>query len=166
MKNLKLYYVSDKYIEYLRMFDTKVAYNKRKTRPYVGIVCRCNDCDYFVPLASPKPKHLNINSKAVDIYKIKGGELGVLNINNMIPVNEVELTEVLPTIQDEKYKILLQKQITCINNDKSNLYKKITFFMHLYYKGNLSNQILQRCCNFPLLEEKKKEYLDSKKMLE
>jgi len=36
-------------------------------------------------LASPKPKHININPKAIYIYKIKDGELGVVNINNMIP---------------------------------------------------------------------------------
>lgn len=52
----------------------------------------------YAPLASPKPKHININPKAIDIYKIKDGELGVVNINNMIPTPIEELTEVLPTI--------------------------------------------------------------------
>ncbi len=38
MKNFKLYYISEQYIDYLRQFDTRVAYNKNKTRPYVGVV--------------------------------------------------------------------------------------------------------------------------------
>ena len=41
-----------------------------------------NNYNYFAPLASPKPKHVNINPKAIDIFKIKNGELGVVNINN------------------------------------------------------------------------------------
>ena len=40
--NLKIYYLDDDYIDYLRQFDYKVAYNKNSTRPYVGIVCTVN----------------------------------------------------------------------------------------------------------------------------
>jgi len=43
------------------------------------------------------------------IYKIKDGELGVVNINNMIPTPIEELTEVLPTITDKKYKKMLEE---------------------------------------------------------
>ena len=92
MKNLKIYYISESYINYLRQFDKNVAYNKNTTRPYIGIVYTYNNYNYFAPLASPKPKHININPKAIDIYKIKDGELGVVNINNMIPTPIEELT--------------------------------------------------------------------------
>lgn len=30
MENFKLYYISEEYIEYLRTFDKRVAYNKKK----------------------------------------------------------------------------------------------------------------------------------------
>ena len=43
------------------------------------------------------------------IYKIKDGELGVVNINNMIPTPIEELKEVLPTITDKKYKKMLEE---------------------------------------------------------
>ena len=33
MKNLKIYYISENYINYLRQFDSNVAYNKNTTRP-------------------------------------------------------------------------------------------------------------------------------------
>lgn len=101
MKNLKIYYIDESYINYLRQFDKNVAYNKNTTRPYIGIVYTYNNFNYFAPLDSPKPKHININPKAIDIYKIKDGELGVVNINNMIPTPIEELTEVLPTIKDK-----------------------------------------------------------------
>ena len=85
MNKLKIYYIDSNYIDYLRKFDKRVAYNKSKTRPYVGVVYTFNNQTYFAPLSSPKPKHLTMNNRALDIFKIKDGELGIVNINNMIP---------------------------------------------------------------------------------
>lgn len=158
MKNLKIYYISENYINYLRQFDSNVAYNKNTTRPYIGIVYTYNNYNYFAPLASPKPKHIDINPKSFDIFKIKEGELGVVNINNMIPTPIEELTEVLPTVKDKKYKKMLEGQLTFLNNHKAELLKKINLFQNMYRKGHLSKNILDRCCNFLLLEEKFKEY--------
>ena len=159
MKNLKIYYISESYINYLRQFDKNVAYNKNNTRPYIGIVYTYNNYNYFAPLASPKPKHRDINSKAIDIFKIKEGELGVVNINNMIPTPIEELTEVLPTVTDIKYKKMLEGQLTFLNNNKAELFKKINHFQNMYRKNHLSVSILNRCCNFTLLEEKFKKYV-------
>ncbi len=159
MKNLKIYYISESYVNYLRQFDKNVAYNKNTKRPYIGIVYTYNNYNYFSPLASPKEKHKNINSKALDIFKIKDGELGVVNINNMIPTPIEELTEVLPCITDEKYKKMLEGQLTFLNNHKSDLLKKVNNFQNMYRKGHLNKSVLDRCCNFLLLEEKFKEYV-------
>lgn len=158
MKNLKIYYIDDKYIDYLKQFDNKVAYNKKGTRPYVGIVYTYNNCNYFAPLSSPKVKHLRINPKAIDIFKIDEGKLGVVNINNMIPTPMNVLTEVLPTVSDEKYKILLENQLTFLNNHKAELFKKIEYFQRLYRKGHLSENVLERTCNFILLEQEFQKY--------
>ena len=158
MKNLKLYYIDEGYINYLRQFDLNVAYNKNTSRPYIGIVYTYNNFNYFAPLASPKPKHKEIKSNAIDIYKIKDGELGVVNINNMIPTPIEELTEVLPIITDVKYKKMLEEQLTFLNNHKAELFKKIKYFQNMYRKGHLSEKILERCCNFELLEQKVFKY--------
>ncbi len=56
--NLKIYYLDDDYINYLRKFDNKVAYNKNSTRSYVGVVYTINELNYFAPLSSPKPNIL------------------------------------------------------------------------------------------------------------
>ena len=159
MKGLKIYYIDESYINYLRSFDPNVAYNKNATRPYIGVVYTYNNYNYFAPLYSPKPKHMEINAKAIDIFKIKDGELGVVNINNMIPTPIETLTEVLPTVTDTKYKKLLEEQLTFLNNHKAELFKKINHFQNMYRKGHLYDNILSRCCNFPLLEEKFKEYV-------
>ena len=158
MKNLKIYYIDEKYINYLRQYDKNVAYNKNTTRPYIGIVYTYNNYNYFAPLSSPKPKHKKINPKAIDIYKIKDGELGVVNINNMIPTPIEELTEVLPTIKDIKYKKMLEQQLTYLNNHKKDLFKKIILFQNMYRKVHLNPNIVERCCQFLLLEEKCSEY--------
>ena len=158
MKNFKIYYIYEKYINYLRKYDKNVAYNKNITRPYIGIVYTYNNYNYFAPLSSPKPKHKKINPKAIDIYKIKDGELGVVNINNMIPTPIEELTEVLPTIKDDKYKKMLEEQLTFLNNHKRDLLKKIILFQNMYRKGHLNSNITERCCHFLLLEEKCSEY--------
>ena len=160
--NLKLYSIDDEYIEYLRKFDSKVPYNKNKTRPYVGVVYTYNNNNYFAPLSSPKEKHLKMSNKAIDIYKIDNGVLGIININNMLPTPKECLTEVLQTITDKTYKTLLEKQITYINDHKKELLKKVNQFQLRYRKGFLSKEIQARCCNFILLEEKCKNWNQNK----
>lgn len=122
---LKLYYISDEYINFLRKYDQKVPYNKSQTRPFIGVVYTFNNINYFAPLASPKIKHLKMSNRVIDIWKIDGGKLGIINFNNMLPSPIEVLSEVLPTIKDKKYKILLENQISSINADRDVLIKKI-----------------------------------------
>lgn len=58
MRNFKIYYISESYINYLRQFDKNVAYNKNITRLYIGIFYTYNNYNYFAPLSSPKPKQI------------------------------------------------------------------------------------------------------------
>ena len=158
MRNLKLYIIENEYINYLRKFDNKVAYNKDKKRPFIGVVYENHNHEYFAPLSSPKLKHKRLNPKALDIFKIKNGELGIININNMIPVPDFVLIELLPTVKDVKYKQLLIKQLTYINNHKRKLFKKVERYFSLYLKGNLSSNQIKRCCDFLVLEKKCEQY--------
>ena len=128
MKTLKIYYINTNYINYLRKFDNRVAYNKTKTRPYVGVVYTFNNQTYFAPLSSPKPKHLTMNNRALDMFKIKDGELGIVNINNMIPTPISCLTEVLPLVKDKQYRKLIIEQTTYLNNHKRELLDKVCDF--------------------------------------
>lgn len=77
----------------------------------------------------------------------------MVNINNMIPTPIEELTEVLPTIKEKKYKKMLEEQLTFLNNHKAELFKKINLFQNMYRKEHLSDNIKSRCCQFTLLEK-------------
>ena len=95
MKKLKLYKISEKYIHFLREVDpVNVKYNKKERRPYVGVVLEIQQFFYFAPLDSPKPKHLTMKN-SLDFIKIDGGTLGVINLNNMIPVTKDALLDCL-----------------------------------------------------------------------
>ncbi len=157
-KRLKLYYIDDDYVEYLREFDDRVPYNKKGTRPFVGVVYEYNGFNYFAPLASPKTKHLKISTKALDVFKIDDGKLGIVNLNNMIPTPSECLTEVISSINDIQYKILLNNQIAFLNSYKDELYAKTKKFQNQYRKGYLDDKVKSRSCNFLLLEEKCLEY--------
>lgn len=52
----------------------------------------------------------------------------------MIPCPIEELTELLPTVKEEKYKKLLENQISSINKDRELILKKITRFHQQYNK--------------------------------
>lgn len=156
---LKLYFISDDYINYLRKYDEKVPFNKSRTRPFIGVVYSFNGNNYFAPLSSPKPKYMKMSHKAIDVWKIDDGKLGVVNINNMLPSPIEVLTEVIPTIKDEKYKTLLENQISAINADRDLLFKKIERFQNKYRRNQLHHTVKERCCNFQLLEEKCNDYI-------
>lgn len=161
MQHLKLYCLDEKYIDYLRQSDKRVPYNKNQTRPYVGVVYNYNNFTYFAPLSSPKPKHAKMNSRNIDIFKICDGKLGIVNLNNMIPVPPQSLIDFLPNITDVKYKALLNEQITELNSNKKYLLKKVELFQWSYRNNKLPQNVLLRTCNFELLEQKCLDYQKS-----
>ena len=77
--------ITNQYVEYLRNFDDVVRENKEERRRYIGVVFEINNQKYYAPLSSPK-KNMKNKWKAPDIFKIDKGYLGVINLNNMIPV--------------------------------------------------------------------------------
>ena len=87
MEKLILVRLDSKYCDYLRQYDKKVPFNydKKELRPFIGILFTIDNCQYFAPLSSPKPKHKSLTN-TIDLLKINDGEYGVVNFNNMIPV--------------------------------------------------------------------------------
>lgn len=119
--NLEIVRVDSDYSDYLRQFDNKVAYNKheKELRPFIGILFEIDTCKYFAPLSSPKPKHRKMKNM-IDFFKIKDGELGAVNFNNMIPVTDknytlVDLNKETLTIAELKYQKLLKEQLSWLN---------------------------------------------------
>ena len=53
---LKIVKVNSKYCYCLRKYDCKVPFNagSKELRPFIGVLFKINDCEYFAPLSSPK----------------------------------------------------------------------------------------------------------------
>lgn len=162
--NLKIVRVDSNYCDYLRKYDNKVSYNKneKELRPFIGILFQIDTCKYFAPLSSPKAKHKNMKN-TVDFLKIKNGELGAVNFNNMIPVKEdnyilIDLNKENFNIEEIKYQKLLREQLNWLNENYNQVKNKSFKLYQLYNNEKLPQNIKSRCCNFKLLEKKCKEY--------
>ena len=121
--NLRIVRVNSEYCDYLRKFDNRVSYNKyeKELRPFIGILFKINSCEYFAPLSSPKEKHKKMKN-TVDFFKIKNGELGAVNFNNMIPVdkeyyNVINLNKKITNLEQLKYQKLLREQLDWLNSN-------------------------------------------------
>ena len=64
---MKLYEVDESYINYLKLFDNRVlnysGENYTKTRKYIGVLLKVNNCDYLALLSSPNKKSDYTNGK-------------------------------------------------------------------------------------------------------
>lgn len=164
IRNLKIVRVDSNYCDYLREYDNKVAYNKneKELRPFIGILFEIDKFQYFAPLSSPKPKHKKMKN-TIDFLKIKQGELGAVNFNNMIPVKEdnyflVDLNKETLTTAELKYQKLLKEQLNWLNKNYHQVQNKSFKLYQLYNNGKLPENVRNRCCNFKLLEEKCLKY--------
>ena len=163
-RNLKIVKISSKYCSYLRKFDNKVSYNagSKELRPFIGVLFKIGINEYFAPLSSPKEKHKKLKN-TIDLIKIKNGEYGVVNLNNMIPVTsdyyiEFDLNKT-PNNKNEKYRLeLLKNQLRWLTVNKRIIYTKSRLLYTLYIKDKLPKNVKDRCCNYNLLEEKCYEY--------
>ncbi len=161
---LKIVKIDPDYCDYLRKYDYRVMYNKfeKKLRPFVGVLFKINECEYFAPLSSPKPKHKKMKN-TLDFLKIKDGEYGAVNFNNMIPVKKenyslIELEKETNDIYEWKYLKMLRQQLDWLNSNYIQLKNKSYKLYNLYINMRLPINISSRCCNFKLLEEKSKLY--------
>ena len=164
MHDLKLVIIDTDYCNYLRTFDSKVAYNygKKDTRPFIGVLFNIGVLKYFAPLYSPKPKHL-VMKNTIDFLRIDNGVLGAINFNNMIPVTDKNyiipnLNKKTKDINEKKYLILLQKQLRWLNRNIDKVKDKSQNLYNLYINNQLPINIKKRCCNFKLLEKTCKKY--------
>lgn len=160
----KLATVNSEYCDYLREFDYRVSYNanKKKLRPFVGVLFEIDKIKYFAPLSSPKPKHLRMKNK-IDFYKLDNGKLGAINFNNMIPVIEGEYYIIDMNVKglkrgEKQYKILLSNQLRWLNRYGKSLRENALNLYNKKVENRLPKKINERCCDFKLLEEKCREY--------
>ncbi|MGL5428504.1 MAG: type III toxin-antitoxin system ToxN/AbiQ family toxin [Cetobacterium sp.] len=150
---MKIIYIKETYIDYLREYDLKVPHNKNEKRPYIGVLFEINRYLYFAPLTSPKPKHKTMSEK-IDFIKLRDGELGAINLNNMLPVLESEIIQFdidgLKKINPKEYNKFID-QVRELNSKKSKIIKNAN---KLYLKVTVDEikGYKVKCCDFKLLE--------------
>jgi len=155
---LRLVYIDSKYIKFLYSFDNHVMYNKGQRRPYIGILFEVKGHKYYAPLTHPKEK-FKIMKNDVDFMRIKGGELGAINFNNMIPVrNEAVIPINTKDIKDMKYKLLIINQLKFFDEHETNILDRATKLYYSYKKKTLRPAVMKRCCDFLNLEKVAKRY--------
>lgn len=114
---LKIYKVDKNYIDQLHNnVDSKVEFHHgAKQKPYLGIILKIQNFNYFVPFSSPKNKHAQMeeNLSLIKLYDPdnQNNLLAVLNINNMIPIPPKCFSVMdFSKITDIRYKTLLEKE--------------------------------------------------------
>jgi len=135
MEKLDLYYIDLKYIRNLSNADDNVMsispQRGKENRPFVGVIVLVNGAEYCIPLTSPKDK-FKFKKSQIDFIKIfdEGRRdennqfklIGVLNINNMIPVTDAVITKIDLSIHKndtpevKRSKVLMQKQLAWCRN--------------------------------------------------
>lgn len=165
---LDFYYVDKKYIRDLSNADDKVLSVSpqagKETRPFVGIVVIMGTKEYCIPLTSPKskfdtkthedfikipdPKKKNSNGAALTI--------GILNINNMIPISEMYLQKVDLSEKsgiDNTRRMLLVKQLRWCRDNYDLISRKANkLYSKVINNPEKDRNLVRRCCDFKKLE--------------
>ena len=101
----------------------------------------------------------------IDFFKIKDGELGAFNFNNMIPVTDknytlVDLNKETLTIAELKYQKLLKEQLNWLNahyRQVKNKSLKSSLFWRKYYpdivigKSHIQKRALLKDLNLKII---------------
>lgn len=176
---MKLYSITDNYINYLRKYEKRVYDNKedirKVTRKYLGIVLKINDFNYYIPMSSPKKsdyKGNEIRKSIVPIVRMISQEeidgipvlKGTLRISNMIPVPESELILYEPKFEQNKnYKILVEKELEFIDKNE-DMIKKYASIIYNQKINNYDVSYINNVVDFKLLEQKCLEYMNNAKL--
>lgn len=170
---MKLYSISDEYVNYLRNKFPRVYSNKEDvrthTRKYLGIVFTIGNYNYYIPLSSPKDKHDYIfidgkkiirkdslivmrivsKSKSEDKEELKG----TLQIGTMIPVpdSEIELYDINEE-KDEHYKNLVIEELIYIRKNEKKIIKNAKILYSKKKANDKSNKVVANCINFIAIE--------------
>ena len=164
LDELLFYTIEADYIKFLSEFESHVSYNKNEighSRPYLGIVIRVENYEYFVPLYSYKEhysKYKN-NPSFFFIYDRNDKPVAIMKFSAMIPVPKgIDVIKPLSfNEQDAKYQALVALEYRYVNSHKDEIYKRANK-MYIAVTKHKENFLKSIACNFKLLEEKCKEY--------
>lgn len=162
-----------KYIRNLHNIDDRVPSVSpqigKEERPFVGIVVMVNGRKYCIPLSKPKEKH-NRMKGSIDFTKIiyNGEFLGVLNFNQMIPVEQEQLRIIDINIHKHdnadtrRKKTRLIKEAEWLNSHEAEVNNKARVLYSMYFSEK-SFSAKKNCLKFEQLERMCDRYNAAKK---
>ncbi len=166
---MDFYRIDETYISYLQKYEkekrgiTKVPnikYTDRNKFAF-GAVLEINEIKYYVSVSSfNKSQEANILIRVPgDSQEIKGSP----RFNYMVPVPDKCLSRLtIKDIEDEKYRLLLNKEYRFCQNNIDRIQKKA----EKVYKMVLSNRkqvLTDNSCDFRILEQAYQEYISENK---
>lgn len=116
-------------------------------KPYIGIVLEISGHKFIAPLTSYKPKQDNIKSSNFTVFKLHergnpDNKLGMISLNNMIPIIDTEITPLNMQAQSPGYRKMLYKQFEFIKSSSdeikeraANLHHQVTVVRTPFYLG-------------------------------
>lgn len=105
---------------------------------------------------SPKQQHSKYKANATHIRI--GENLGLIRLNNMIPVNKNNLKYIdFNKIDDKKYRNLLIQQNNFIQLNTERI-RKTAEKLYKFVTVDKKDFFISICCDFKMLEQKSKEY--------
>ncbi len=159
---MQFFTINEEYLNYLRQFDKNISYtlNYNKNRPFIGIVLENEKgFGYYIPITSKHKKYSKITTEPIN-----NGKNGYILFNNMIPVYTYNVKRIdLKILKNDTkkeigIKLMRQYELKDINKKEKQIIKKAVNLIDLYSKWSDAHRLKKICCNFPLLEEKCKEY--------
>ena len=173
MNNICLYKVDMKLIrDYAHIDDNIMSVSpqiNKQNRPFVGVIVINNNRKYCIPLSSPKEKHRKMKS-GLDMIKVFDESdrdedkqfklIGILNNNNMIPVEDcfLEIVDLNIYINDDKkckaHKELMQNQLKwCRENSEIIINKANKVYNLVVNNPEKNKRLVARSVDFLKLEK-------------
>ncbi|WP_373211931.1 type III toxin-antitoxin system ToxN/AbiQ family toxin [Ruminococcus sp. 5_1_39BFAA] len=162
---MDFYRVDKEYTKFLQKYEkehrgtTKVPNIRYADRNKfaVGTVLKVNNINYYVLVSSfAKKQEGNILIRVPgDKQEVKGS----LRFNYMIPVPEYCIEKlIIKDVEDEKYRILLNKEYEFCVNHEDKIRKKANKIYEMVTQ-NKKQILTDNSCDFRLLEKAYKEYI-------
>ena len=164
---MDFYKIDESYIAYLQQYEMKYRGTTKvpnihysdKNKFSFGAVLTINDIKYYVAISSfTKRQEANILIKIPgDLKEIKGA----LRFNYMIPVPDCCLSRlIIKDIEDEKYRILLNKEYRFCIEHAEKITKKAEKIYDMVIH-NKKQMLTDNSCDFKLLEKAYMDYLNN-----
>ena len=163
---LEFFTVNDTYIQFLKKIDSKTPNNYAMGKPFVGVLFSIGEINYIAPLTSAKDKHKSIknsNPAAFKIYdesdtSVEPKLISVVQLNNMIPVNNIVINKFDISIYDSKYQSLINKEINYIRTHSTLLINKANTLYDIVINKKVP-ALVNISCNFKDLEHGLSSYI-------